>query len=338
MMLKSRTVVYAAGIALAAGFFVLVGRMWGLVRSLVAVAVTASAAATQLARMAAANAAAAIPSAAPAVAASLLSKLAAALSWSGMAAATKGSFTAFGAATGFLPKIGALLPTFSAGFVGILSTLGRIGMILRYGFAVLTGPVGIISAVVIGLGIYAVKQYSEIRRLREEAKEQEKILISKQDALAAHTRMKLYAAGRAGSSEEEILKIYASLARQSTMLFDNIKDPALRLKAQEDWRAKQLAEVPLDLLKGAVTAGQFTPLTERTPEQAKHEDAMLNISAKLLKVNEAQTAYADKAAKRDEENARDAEIDRAKNRSIFYRGKVNPLRYLSDSLSDWISQ
>jgi hypothetical protein len=114
-------------------------------------------------------------------------------------------------------------------------------------------------------------------------------------------------------------------------------DPVARKAAQKAWLEEQRKQVEMDVLKATVTAGQFTPLKERTPEQAKREDAMLNINEKLLKVNEDQKTYMDKAGKRAEENARDAAIEDSKNRCILWRGKYNPLSALRVA-SDYYSE
>ena len=335
LLLKSRTVVYTVSVALGLGFFVLIGRMWSLVRALWAVVASATAAATAQARLAATQAASAATGAAGGL--GKFGFLAGILP-------TKDWLTAIGTQLSWMRlhvMSGTGLASITRGLSTALMNVTTAGSgILRLPLFLLSRSLGILTSS-LGLWLlplaFAATMLSKIYNVNKQAREDnaaaQKIIISKQDALEAHQRMRIYAAARAGKPEEEVMKIYKSLASDALTKFGDIADPTARRAAQQAWLEDQRKQVELDVLKATATAGMFTPLTERTPEQAKREDAMLNINEKLLKVNEDQKTYMDKAGKRDEENARDAEIDRAKNRNLFYRGKYNPLRAASDALS-----
>ena len=181
------------------------------------------------------------------------------------------------------------------------------------------------------MGVMLGMIYKVNKDSRDEQIAAHKIQVTMADRLQAQTRARLYAAARSERPEEEILKLYKSLANQA---MEHGKTPA----EQKAWLDEQLKAVDLDVLKATATAGMFTPLTERSPKQVKHEDAMRNINEKLLKVNEDQKVLIDKAAKRAEENARDAEIEAAKNRVWYLKGSWNPLGVASDYYSDLFSK
>lgn len=306
---RSRTAVTIVTTALGVGFFVLIGRMWGLVHSLWAVVTSATAAAAAQARLAAAQTAGAIAGGLGRGAGGFIPMTAFQVFLQNLT--TWRAAGAAGTAATVGTRLAGWFPTVTSG-LGALRVAFTAGLgILRTALMAALSPLGIIAGALLGAGWVLHKIYSINKQSREDNIAAQKIIISKQDALAAHTRTRIYAAARAGKSQEEVTAIYAALARQSTTMFGGDK------AQQKAWLDEQMKGVELDALKAVATAGMFTPLKERTPEQAKHENDMRNISEKLLKVNEDQKAYLDKANKRDEENARDAEIDAAKNRSFF---------------------
>lgn len=201
-------------------------------------------------------------------------------------------------------------------FFGVFGRV--VGSVIAY--AVTAAGATIIALLGLSLGVLGL-----IYKINKESADAnaaaQKIIITKQEVLEAHTRSRIYAAARSGRTEEEVLKIYRSLATQSRTMFDG------DVARQKAWLDTQMEGVSTDVLKAVTTAGMFTPLTERTPEQKKHEDDMRTISEKLLKVNEQQKDYLDKANKHDQETSRDAEIDAAKNRSWWrdFKGGVNIL-------------
>lgn len=329
-MLKSRTVVYTVGIALAAGFFVLVGRMWSLARALWAVAASAYAAATAQARLAAANMATTVTGGAGGITGGIASLRNVFLTLiPSVATAFRAAKAGFDARWAF-GGVRAVMAWNPASTFTALPYIGRGISLLTSSLALWLLPLGFAATML-------SKIYNVNKQSREDSAAAQKIIIAKQDVLEAHQRMRIYAAARAGKPEEEVMKIYASLARDAGQKFQEMTDPVARKAAQKAWLEEQRKQVEMDVLKATVTAGQFTPLKERTPEQAKREDAMLNINEKLLKVNEDQKTYMDKAGKRAEENARDAAIEDSKNRCILWRGKYNPLSALRVA-SDYYSE
>jgi hypothetical protein len=317
VLMRSRTVVYTVSVALGLGFFVLIGRMWSLVRALWAVVASATAAATAQARLAATQTATAAAGAAGGLGKfgflagilptkDWLTAIGTQLSWMRLHGG--------GGIAGLTRGISAALMNVTTAGSGIL----RLPLFLiSRGLGILTSSLGLWLLPLTFAAAMLSKIYNVNKQSREDQVAAQKIIISKQDALEAHQRMRIYAAARAGRPEEEVMKIYKSLAADALTKFGDIADPTARRAAQQAWLEEQRKQVELDVLKATATAGMYTPLSERTPEQAKREDAMLNINEKLLKVNEDQKTYMDKAAKRDEENTRDSEIEAAKNRSFF---------------------
>lgn len=310
-ILKSREIVYGVGIALGIGFIALTSRMWGLAKALWNVVVSSTAAQAALNRM----------------------------SGAGATSALGGLFTTatfrsrigrwLSATTSFLAPPGALggslwnwINTLPNRLSVSLSRIpmGGSGLLLRplllmaRGIGLLLNPVGLLVTGIAILGSIGYKQYSEIRRLREEAKAQEQIIISKQEALEAQQRARFYAAARFGTSED-VSKAYASLLRDSTSLFTDIADPNARRARQQEWVNQQMASSQLDLAKAVMTSGMFTTLTERSPQEKKYEDDMATAGKKLLKVNENQSTVLEKHLEMKKVEIQEANDERAKVRA-----------------------
>jgi hypothetical protein len=187
-------------------------------------------------------------------------------------------------------------------------------------FTSIAGPIAIVAILAAGILAYGIKQYSEIKRLREENKKAEEIVISRQQALEARQRAGIYSAARYGTSEE-VAKIYTALARDAALQFatqgraDYIADPKARSSAQKAWLENQFKSVQEDVLKARVTAGMFTTLTERTVEQKQYEDDMKSVNLKLLKVNEEQKGLLDIRQKQEHGRIQEEAIERAKIRA-----------------------
>lgn len=218
----------------------------------------------------------------------------------------------------------------ATGLSGLAGMLLRPLLLVARGIGLLLTPLGLLAMAAVGAGVVLKMIYDVNKQSRDDQLASQKIQIAMADRLGAQTRARLYAAARSERPEEEILKVYKSLASQARF-------HGKTLEEQKAWLDQQGLEVPLELLRGATTAGMFTPLTERTPEQARREDAMQNISEKLLKVNEDQKTLLDKSQRQQADNARALEVEDAKNRCILWRGKYNPLQYLRVA-SDYYSE
>lgn len=219
-----------------------------------------------------------------------------------------------------------MLPGFG-GAAGRAAGLGSLRLLGVFAGTLFAGALAQITYPLIFMGIMLGLIYRVNKQSRDDALASQKIQIAMSDRLESSARARIYAAARSGKAEEEVLKIYKSLAGQAQF-------HGTTLAEQKAWLDAQTAKVDLDVLKATATAGMFTPLVERTPEQTKHEGEMRGISEKLLKVNEDQKVLLDKQQKQQLENARDAQVEEAKNRVWYLRGSWNPLRTASDYYSE----
>lgn len=190
-----------------------------------------------------------------------------------------------------------------------------------------------IIAVAIGVVAYfANKQWMEIKRLREEQSAAQKIIFSKDQALEANRKAKLYAAARFGDAGD-VEKLYRGLVSDATEKFQGIADPTQRRAATKEWLDRMMAESQLDIAKGVTTGGMWTPLAERTPAQKKREDEILAVNEKMYKVNVEQRILAEKDMRSKLEQQQEMEISEAKNRHfILLQGRYNPFGIISDAI------
>ena len=94
-----------------------------------------------------------------------------------------------------------------------------------------------------------------------------------------------------------------------------------------------MAESKLDIAKGVTTAGMWTPLIERTPDQKKHEDEILAVNEKMYRINVQQLSAAEKDIKAKQEQRQEMEVNEAQNRGfILLQGRYNPFGSVSDQM------
>lgn len=160
----------------------------------------------------------------------------------------------------------------------------------------------------------------------------QKIILSKQEAAESEYRARIYAASRYGEASD-VEAAYARLARMSGSLFDNITDPNERKAKQQEWLDKQLADVPLSVLKGITTRTMFTPMTERTPADLRRSEEMQKVWEKLLKVNEEQKQLNESRRKDALSQQQEAAIELAKARAA-----QDPIDVAIDFYSDILSK
>jgi len=214
-------------------------------------------------------------------------------------------------------------PTISSGIATIGGTLARVATLLRTGFAVLTGPLGLLvtlTTIAVGIGL---KHYLEMKRLNEQSAAQEKIIIAQRDLLNEKRRARIYHDVRSGDPMAAE-KAFANLAQEANQMFvEQIADKAELAKAQKAWFEEQSEGVMADVLKAATTSGMFTTLTDRTPEQARREDRAAVLNEKLVKISEDTKVLMGKNVTKTEEEAQREEEERAKQRLLMYQSFQN---------------
>lgn len=245
-------------------------------------------------------------------------------------AATAG-LTRTAAAQGVSTTYGLLNPY---NFTGIAGVLARPLMLVARGISLLLSPLGILVAGVAIVGGLLAKIYSVNKESRDEAKQAERIVISRYQALEEQRQARFYAAARYGNADD-VMKAYHGLASDATAMFQHILDPNERRNQTNAWLDKKMAEAEFDLQKGMVTRGMFTPLDEITPEDEKREDEMRNLTEKMLKVNEDQRSLAEKDIRAKLEQEQERQADAFKNRVFYLRGRYNILGEISDAFSEF---
>jgi len=215
----------------------------------------------------------------------------------------------------------------AGGFIGPMQpvSLMRTVIPMAASLAVIAAAVGIVA-------YFAHKEWMEIKRLREEQAQAQKIIFSKNEALEANRKAKLYAAARFGNAGD-VEALYQKLAGDATQKFQGIDDPTQRRAATKEWLDRMMAESKLDIAKGVTTAGMWTPLTERTPAQKKHEDEILAVTQQMYKVNVDQRILAEKDMRAKLEQQQEMEINEAQNRgALWLQGRYNPFGWVSDQM------
>jgi hypothetical protein len=317
-LMESRALVYTVSGVLFAGFVVLTAQMWRLATSLWAVVASSKLAAAGMARLAVMNTAA--------------------------AAARFGSFVPMSAFQVFLQNLtrfsgpgGATtfagrwlqFPTLSAGIGSIGVWLSRIGATLR-AIAIAVGFGGaVVGAVVAGTGYLAylgIKQYNEMKRLREESHQLEIINASKFKDLEQKRDMRIYQMARDLRPGNEVLAQYRR--KTEDILAQNLTPEMTREKLAE------AAKATIDAVDKGITAKlTFKPLKDRTPEEQAHSDELYDLTDKIYDENKKAVNEAVKRRTLQETMQRENEVERLKNRSILHGTKGLPG---SESIGDWL--
>jgi len=208
-----------------------------------------------------------------------------------------------------------------------LSLFQRSLLIAARGIGIALSPAGLLVATLVGVGYFAHKQWSELKRLREENTQAQQIILSKQDALEANRQARIYTAARYGTSED-VMAVVKRLMSDANSLFSEL-NPRERRAAQQEWLNKQMSILPTAIAKGVMTRGMFQTVSERSPEDVKREAEMgTPLEAKILKANEAQTVLLDKRMKQAQETAREEEQQRTVARALSW----NPF----GAFQDWV--
>lgn len=281
-LLKMPETVYAVSGALFLGFAALSASMYRVARALVATVATSTAATAAVARFNAAM------------------------------AATTGT-AALGGVGSYLRYTG--VGTFGTAFGGIFTSLRSVFTVafwqgLATGIRALVVGIGattfFLSAILVALGsiLYVANKWrSETKALDEQSRQIQIANIEKEKALEENRYARIFHEARNLGSSAVVLRQYKELT----------KDMALLDLSQSDYQAK-LAEAAERAIRtvdqGVTTKVMYTPLRERTAEDAKREEELLSLTGKLYEVNkQARDDYRKKGvgdAERDA--ARDAEI------------------------------
>ena len=191
--------------------------------------------------------------------------------------------------------------------------LGPVISIAKYASAL----VSVIGGLAVGIGALTYvgwKTHSEIKRLREETTQVQKLRLSQEQILESGRRARLANTARFGTPEDT-LGIYKKLVADSATMFSDL-DPRARLAAQRKWIGEQYESAVDTVSRARAAATLFTPTQELTPEQEKRDQEMKALYELMLKENQNQNANLVRQYRQSIENQAQADEDDFKNRTI----------------------
>lgn len=221
---------------------------------------------------------------------------------------------------------GLLNPASMGGMAGMIA---RPLMLFVRGITLLLSPLGLLVAAAVGTAAILSKIYSINKESRDEQKAAQRIIFTRTQALEEQRQAKFYQASRYGNAED-VMRAYAGLASDATMMFQHLTDPDERRNATVNWLNEKLAQSEMDLTKGLVTRSMYTPLENITMAEAEREDEMIALTSKMFKVNVDQKALAERDIQLKLEQQREVEEALFKNRM-----RVNPFPQIWDDLSNF---
>lgn len=209
-------------------------------------------------------------------------------------------------------------PTLTQGIVGLGGILTRGFLLIRGALSfLLLNPIGLLITGVSLVGYFAAKQWFEIRRLREENRKAEQVIIDKTKLLEHAARARIFRTIREGGSVENVENQVAALMRQASLQPELEKMTSTREKVefQKQWMLEHLPGLEQDFIAALTARGMFVSPTERLPQEEKRDTAMIDLN-KRIAISTAQAASRlDAANKAQIEREDREEIERAKNRA-----------------------
>lgn len=200
---------------------------------------------------------------------------------------------------------------------GIGFALGRwlVGPLLA-----LATPLGLIVVAVTAIAAVLVwkiaKNISEIKRLNEENAAAQKIIMAREDKLAAERQARIYNVARySADPTAELLKVYEMRVQ------DIIARGDVGWTAKRAMIAEAKKEFDADVLKARFTRTQFTPLMERTEQEQKIDKELSEIGGKTLSVNEKMEKHMIQRLRQENERLQEQRDEAAKDRVW------NPMRW-----------
>jgi hypothetical protein len=200
---------------------------------------------------------------------------------------------------------------------GIGFALGRwvVGPLLA-----LATPLGLIVVAVTAIAAVLVwkiaKNISEIKRLNEENAAAQKIIMGREDKLAAERQARIYNVARySADPTAELLKVYEMRVQ------DIIARGDVGWTAKRAMIAEAKKEFDADVLKARFTRTQFTPLMERTEQEQKTDKELSEIGGKTLTVNEKMEKHMIQRLRQENERLQEQRDEAAKDRVW------NPMRW-----------
>lgn len=304
MILESKKIVLAVAGVLGVGFVALTNRMWSLGRALWATVVSSTTAQAALVRFNTALAAQAGLQGAAGLGARLFAAPTQIDRWSRLFSGMwQGGF--FSGLTRFANVL-KLAPTTGSG------TLIRPIMLLVRAVGMLMNPLGLIVAGVAVAGYFAHKQYSEIQKLREDARVQSGVINNMAKAYETKQKARFYGAARAGNVAEASAA-FNRIAETALRAYSDVEDLDERFKkrsmliAELADSAKQVTAQATSISSGLLLKNPKDYTQENLKVQAAIHDILINIA----KTAESTRKDAEAQKKRDEdENSRERALDR----------------------------
>jgi hypothetical protein len=285
-LLKLPGTVYAVSGALFLGFVALSASMYRVARALVSTVVSSTAAAAAVAR------------------------------FNASMAATAGT-SAVGGISQYLRYTGT--GTFGGAFGGIFSSLRNVFTVtfwqgLATGIKALVAGIGattfILSGILAAIGgiLYVANKWrTETRQLNDQSRQIQIDNVEKEKALEEYRYTRIFQEARNLGSTAVVLRQYKELT----------KDMALLDLSKSDYQAK-LAEAAERTIRavdqGVTTKVMYTPLSERTAEDAKREEDLLGLTSKIYGVNKQSQEDYRKRMKLEEEINQTQDIEMSKQR------------------------
>lgn len=312
-ILKAKEVVYVIGGALFVGTIILTARMWGLVRALTAVALSSSVAQAALNRQAGATTLN--------TAAQHFGRFTP-MSIGEVFRQNLTTFRTMPAATTFGTRMAGWFPTFTSGFAALVTGIKSIGVYLlaavkgiTLASALTVGAIAAFAAVAAVLWYKAVKAMLEIKRLNEENAAAQKIIISKEEALAAQRRAQVYKVARYSEDPSSELMKALEMRLQDITARQDISWGEKR--RQMDKAQREFEE---DTLKARFSRLMFTPIVERTPQEQKIDKDLQETSGKGLEVQKKMEGHMIRRMEQERERLEEEKLEKAKDRVY------NPMR------------
>lgn len=275
-MLKSKSVVYAVSGALFIGFVALTSRMWGLARALWAVVASSTAATAALARQSAVQGVSAATGLLPAAGfGATLSR------WFGVVSgrmAVPGALSAVTTWSWLNNLPGSIAQALRAAPLSGAGMIVRPLMMLVRGVGLLLSPLGLLVAGVGALAYFAHKEYSEIKRLREQSEKVQQLVFGTEDLLKEQRMRNIYEAARYGSPVE---KLTALVKARTDEVAAQAANAGITPEQLNERMAIAVEEIRNTVGQGVTTRAIATPLVKFTPAEDNLQHSLLEVTGKL---------------------------------------------------------